>query len=226
MKTFILFLFLCVMCFDSQASELFIRVNANGNFNTSVMGQTQVSNTNTFRFFDLPSGNIPVVIDATYPMTGNLFNNHIFLQTNERLVVEINHLGALIIIVRMNIKVMSWYLTIAQNYGEDDWVTMPGNGGYHDNSYKNSNFNKFIDILKKESFDNTRMAMAKDYISRQYLRSDQIKQIMKTMTFDSNRLELAKYAYEYCLDPQNYVLLRDVFSFSTNFDNLMKSIRN
>lgn len=49
----------------------------------------------------------------------------------------------------------------------------------------------------------------------------QIKSIVKTMSFENDKLEVAKYAYDYCIDKQNYYQLSDVFDFSSSTTDLM-----
>jgi hypothetical protein len=52
----------------------------------------------------------------------------------------------------------------------------------------------------------------------------QLKIALGRLSFDSNRLDLAKYAYPFTIDRQNYFLLQDAFSFQSNFRALMSSI--
>lgn len=68
--------------------------------------------------------------------------------------------------------------------------------------------------------------MAKDYVSRGGASAHEIAQMSKHFSFDSHRLEFAKFAYKYCYDKRNYYLLRDTFSFSSNYNNLLDYTRN
>lgn len=236
MKTFFTLL-MVVVSLASYASELFIRVNANGNFRVTVMNQLQESNSNIFRFFDLPNGSVSVNVMNKFG-NNSIFNSMISLQPNERLAVEINNYGNMTIVSRVNIQVVNWYTTITNNgYGNYPNQNQPynpnipynnnypGNGNHHGNhgNYGNndSNFNSLISQLNSESFDSNKVKMAKSYAAGNQLSVDQIRSVMKTMSFDSNRLEFAKYAYDHCYDKQNYSLLRDAFSFSSNYSSLM-----
>lgn len=86
----------------------------------------------------------------------------------------------------------------------------------------------FIDlkhVIASQNFDNTRLEIAKVAISQGYFTSAQIYEIMTLLTFESNRLELAKFAYQYVTDPENYYLVTRAFTFSSSADELMRFIR-
>lgn len=103
----------------------------------------------------------------------------------------------------------------------------PNYGGpaYPGSNYPNTNsFNGFIRALNNESFDNNKLKMAQHYASSVVLTVQQIGQILQELSFDSNRLKFAKRAYNNCYDKYNYVLLRNNFKFSSNFENLMDAV--
>lgn len=81
--------------------------------------------------------------------------------------------------------------------------------------------NDIVSSIKKESFDDSKMTVAKQIISaKKCFTVDQITRIVKLFSFDSSRLEIAKYAYEYCTDKDNYYKVKDAFSFSSSKDEL------
>lgn len=96
------------------------------------------------------------------------------------------------------------------------------NYGY--NTVDARSFNNFIDAMRHESFDNNKLDMARFYARNSNLSVEQIGRIMNEFTFDNNRLELAKVAYETCYDKHNYPTLRPSFTFSANFNNLMRYV--
>lgn len=85
------------------------------------------------------------------------------------------------------------------------------------NSY---DFSKAKDLVKKESFEDTKMKIAQQFTSRNCLSLDQVKEIAQLFTFEDNKLEYAKYAYDYCLEKNNYYQLNDIFTFSSTKDKL------
>lgn len=51
--------------------------------------------------------------------------------------------------------------------------------------------------ISSTPFDNTRLNIAKQAIMSNGAKSQQILEIMGMLTFESNRLDLAKFAYRY-----------------------------
>ena len=74
--------------------------------------------------------------------------------------------------------------------------------------------------LTNESFDNTRLALAKQIASTNPLSAAQVAEICKLFSFESNRLEFAKYAYPYCVDKNKYFLVNAAFSYDSSKRNL------
>jgi hypothetical protein len=69
------------------------------------------------------------------------------------------------------------------------------------------------------------MNIAKQVIGANYFTTSQIKDVMEAFSFENNKLEIAKYAYQYTVDKREYFTLADCFSFSNNKDELMKYIQ-
>jgi hypothetical protein len=49
--------------------------------------------------------------------------------------------------------------------------------------------------------------------------------ILQLFTFEDNKLELAKFAYDYCIDRENYYRVNDVFTFSSSKDELSRFLQ-
>ena len=84
--------------------------------------------------------------------------------------------------------------------------------------------NAIVKALKNESFDSTRGKLAKMIVRGSMLTSRQIADMAKTFTFDSNRYEFLLYAFDSCVDEQNYVVAANTLEFSTNRNDLMRKI--
>ena len=54
----------------------------------------------------------------------------------------------------------------------------------------------------------------------------QIISLMKEMSFDDQKLVLAKEAYPYCIDQENYYKVADAFTFSSNSWKLKDFVKN
>lgn len=85
---------------------------------------------------------------------------------------------------------------------------------------------RMYNTLKKESFDETRLSLAKTMVSNNRMAAHQIKRLAESFSFDSNKLSFLKYAYTYCIDQQNYYECVDVLTFSSDKENLLRYINN
>jgi len=63
-------------------------------------------------------------------------------------------------------------------------------------------FNSLCSVLQNQSFDSNKLIIAKDAILKNGINASQLRILLSYFSFDSNRLELAKYAYPYVVDPQ------------------------
>lgn len=77
-------------------------------------------------------------------------------------------------------------------------------------------YKSMLSTLKKESFDDTRLDLAKSFIQNIGINAAQINGFIKTFSFEKNKIEFAKYAYNKCIDKQNYYKVYDSFSFSSS----------
>jgi len=89
---------------------------------------------------------------------------------------------------------------------------------YDDNYSRSMNsydFTQAKESLRKEWFENKRLATAKLIIERNYFTSQQVKELMLLFTFENNRLDIAKYAYGKTIDKRNYSVVNDAFTFNS-----------
>jgi hypothetical protein len=78
--------------------------------------------------------------------------------------------------------------------------------------------------IASQSFDSYKLDMAKQIVSWNYMTSVQIKEIAGLFSFDSYRLDFAKFAFNYCVNPGEYFMLYDAFTFNSNARALAEHI--
>jgi hypothetical protein len=71
-------------------------------------------------------------------------------------------------------------------------------------------------MIDEESFDNSRLKLAKQIVSSNPMSVNQIMGICKLFSFESNRLEFAKCAYRHCADKNRYFMVNEVFNFESS----------
>lgn len=89
-----------------------------------------------------------------------------------------------------------------------------------------ADYNSALATLKNQAFEDSRLKTAKQIVAVNCLNVDQIIQIAKLFSFEDNRLEFAKYAYDFCIEPRNYFKVNGIFSFSSNADELSEYVQS
>ena len=79
-----------------------------------------------------------------------------------------------------------------------------------------ADFNQAKEQIKNETFDNSRLNLAKQVVSGNGMKATQITEICRLFSFENNALDFAKYAYQFCTDPNTYYLVNEVFKFDSS----------
>jgi hypothetical protein len=87
-------------------------------------------------------------------------------------------------------------------------------------------FSQVLQEISKEWLETNKMKSATQIVTTNSLTSAQVKQMILLFNFESNKLELAKQAYQNTVDKKNYYMINDVFSFNGSKDELARYIRN
>jgi hypothetical protein len=87
----------------------------------------------------------------------------------------------------------------------------------------------FADVknqIIKQSFNNTKINVAKENIrSRKCFKTSQIIEVLALFSYEDSKMDIAKFAYDYVTDKENYVKVADSFSFSTNKDSFLDFLK-
>jgi len=89
-----------------------------------------------------------------------------------------------------------------------------------------SNMNSIISSIKNLSFSSTKISTAKQIIQgKKCFTVSQMKSIVTLMDFEGDKLEVAKFGFDYTIDPQNYYQMTDVFDFENSSFNLLEFLK-
>jgi hypothetical protein len=92
-------------------------------------------------------------------------------------------------------------------------------------SVSESEMQEILNSIRRISFDSSRLNQAKVILqSKKCFTTAQIAEIMKLFSFDSGKLDVAKFAWDFCIDTQNYFILNEVFSFDSTKGQLNRFI--
>lgn len=88
-----------------------------------------------------------------------------------------------------------------------------------------TDFIKIKDEIRKESFSTLRVDIAKRLI-KQYvcLSAVQIKELLPLFSLEVDKVEIAKYSYQYCIDKKNYSVVTGFFTSAASKDQVTEYI--
>lgn len=88
--------------------------------------------------------------------------------------------------------------------------------------------NEMCKTIKREGFDDNRIEMAKLIVKSKgkLFKASHIKKMANCLTFDSSKLKFLKFAFTYCVDPNNYYECVNALTFSSDKKKLMEFINS
>ena len=89
-----------------------------------------------------------------------------------------------------------------------------------------SDFSSLKQTIASKTFEDTRMTIAKSVLSDRCVITSQVKELCNLFTFEENKLEIAKFAYDHTYDIGNYFKVNDVFTFETSVEELNTYIQS
>jgi hypothetical protein len=178
----------------------------------------------------------------------NLYNTRVYLKEGYHFDILINRFGKVLVDEHRIDRNDDWYNDDDDDYYDRnrnrnrDWDNTDNrdprdNRDYsdnrdprYDNNYSRAmsdyDFSQAKESLRREWFENTRVTTAKQIIDKNYLTSQQVKDMLLLFTFENNRLDIAKYAYGKTVDKGNYFVVNDAFTFNSNKEELARYIRD
>lgn len=109
-------------------------------------------------------------------------------------------------------------------YIQNQFANYYDNGYADQNNFNNNDFDVLRNTVENQNFDQTRLTVAKQAIQNRMLNTQQVADLMKLFSFESTKLEFAKYAYQHTFDKDRYFVINNEFSFSSSIDELVNYI--
>lgn len=81
-------------------------------------------------------------------------------------------------------------------------------------------FSQIKMIVSQQGFEDDKMTVAKQATRNTFLSVEQIIEIARMFSFEDNRLDYLKFAYNNCIDPENYYLVNSVLTYKSSKDEL------
>jgi Domain of unknown function (DUF4476) len=241
MKSLFTFLALVIATLSASAyygeTKLTISSSSNATVRVMVDGNKYSSSGNDGLVIrNLPAGYHTVKVFQKKNTRGNggfgrsayqvVYTGQVFLKAQYHTDITVNRFG--------KVLVDEQQMSFGYNEEEDDdwgdnnsggWNNGNGQGGYE--QVMNARvFEQFKQTLRNESFDNTRLSLAKQTIGTNFFTSLQVKEMVSLFSFETSKLEIAKYAYAFTVDKGSYFVVNDAFTYSNSKEELANFIRN
>ncbi len=88
-----------------------------------------------------------------------------------------------------------------------------------------ADFEEAKKTIAAKSFSDTKMQLAKQVTRNNCLLTKQVMEFMTLFSFESQKLEFAKYAYEFTYDRGNYYKINEAFGFESSVRDLEKYLQ-
>lgn len=201
--------------YDLGYSEVFIRIPEVGRF-TIQLGEQEITNSNgLFRFFDVPAQPQELSI---YHRRRLLYRVTLIPNHQTRMLLDFFSRKGLFLLEEKDLR------NIRQVYYGREWNNV-WNHYYSPKKRMNTNdFNKFWQTYKRRSFDSDKLNFFRMQKNHTIFTTEQVGKMMSVISFDENKLELAKEAYPIVIDPENYYLLYEKFTFESDAEKFRKFI--
>ncbi|MDN3692842.1 DUF4476 domain-containing protein [Chryseobacterium tructae] len=202
-------------------AEVFLRIPEQGFFTVEVGDQTIANGSGKYRFFDLQSGRMPISI---YENGFLIYRSSLMLRNNSRMVLDFfTHEG---------LYLLDSYPVQGQ-YGFNDWNDLwnnpygnqSGNWNKQGNIMDNTTFRQFYEMLQRnEKFDDGKVAMINQQMRNSMFTAIQIRDLVKSLSFDKNKIAMAKSMYRNCVDKNKYFVVYDALDFENSKREVMDFI--
>jgi hypothetical protein len=112
-----------------------------------------------------------------------------------------------------------------QNNGYSNNYNSGGGNGYGNYSpMDNNSFAAFLQTLRNNNFDNGKATLVRTQLMSSYITSAQLRQILEVFSFDSGKLDIAKFAATRVVDRQNLFTVYDAFGFESSKQNFAEFV--
>ncbi len=109
-------------------------------------------------------------------------------------------------------------------YNYNQYETCRNERGYY--SKPPLNMAELENVMFNAVFESDRRIIAEEAISTHKVNAKKIYHILNMFDFESTKLEVAKFAYRYCIDKRNYYIVNKAFSFGSSIRELNNYIGN
>lgn len=226
-KTIICFCLLAITLFSFAQTTGNVTISTTGNSNLKIkFGGKQYSlQDRSVTFQNLTPGTYTLTLfqlqrksNGTTEYT-EVFNNNIVLKAQKHLEVSVLRFGK-VAWDENNIEPDSWANT--------NYEPVPGQdaGSNSVGTLTVEEFAQLKNSVRNATYDSDKLATGRVILKDNLFTAAQIKELCQLFTYDDNRLEFAKAAYDYCDNRGFYITVLEAFTYQSSKNALMEFIKN
>ncbi len=187
-----------------EGAEMRLSILDYGFYAVEINNQMMVSPYGKFHFFDLPMGrNLLSIYEDGYL----IYQANIIVQNNR--------------VINLEFQKNAGLFEVFSSIGIGQY-----NGNYYPAEISQSEYNDMIRYINRtSSFDDDRLRSIRTMAMNRYFSASQVAGLMRLLSFDKNRLVLAKEMYNQCVNPQMYYEVVDILSYTSSKRELEKFIQ-
>lgn len=202
--------------YETGYAEVFIRIPEIGRFTVRLGDQEITSNTGMFRFFDVET--VAQNLRISYGRS-LLFSVAIHPQDNIRLVLDYFSQEGLFLLEEVNL------INESDVYYGQKWNSVWNRYYPKQTGMSPTQFQDFYKAFEREAFDRDKLKFYQAHAVNTAFTTAQIASLLKTMSFDDNKLLLAKEAYQNVINPEDYYQIEESFTFSSGAEKLREFVK-
>jgi Domain of unknown function (DUF4476) len=123
------------------------------------------------------------------------------------------------------------------NSGNNNGYNNNNNGGWNNNNNNDywgqpnqcmgsSNFEAFKQTVNRSAFDSGKMDIIRAQMKNAWISSSQLRDLVNLFSFESSKLDMAKFGAVHVVDRQNLFSIYDAFTFESSKSEFAKVIEN
>jgi hypothetical protein len=216
--------------FHPASSELNIHLHDNSVFNITINNTDYRNFTNNYTITNLAPGRHFVRVTRfkasfngysyRYEFPQIVFEGHINIRPKTRIFAHIDNRGRFRIEQSLAMHTSGPPAHAAIHKRPRPYKTPVNQYTYYAPGMNPHTFNMLKNTIFATSFDSSKLNIAKQAIADNTVTSEQVYQLMMMMSFESNRLNLAQFAYYYTVDKGNYFIVHNAFNFNSSSNRL------
>lgn len=143
-----------------------------------------------------------------------LYNGNVYVRNGYHTDISINRFGKAFVDER---QIQRYDDDDDNNYNDYDW-------NWNRQPMNERSFDQLKQSIRREGFDDTKLSIAKTAIREQAVSTMQVKELLGLFSFEQNKLDIAKFCYQYTTDYNSYYSVANSFAFSASKNELMRYI--